>query len=75
MDALTGAQPAAPGGLSPREVEVLRHVARGSTNREIAEALGISERTIDRHVSNIYTKLDVSSRAAATAFAFENQLV
>ena len=61
-------------GLSPREVEVLRHLAGGRTNREIADQLGISERTVDRHVSNLYTKLDVSTRAAATAWAYEHDL-
>jgi DNA-binding NarL/FixJ family response regulator len=75
VDAIAGAMPPAPGGLSGREVEVLRHLAGGLTNRGIAETLGISERTVDRHVSNIYTKLDVSSRAAATAFAYEHRLV
>jgi DNA-binding NarL/FixJ family response regulator len=64
-----------PGGLSAREVEVLRLVAAGLTNRAIAETLTISERTVDRHVSNIFTKLDVSTRAAATAFAYEQGLV
>jgi DNA-binding CsgD family transcriptional regulator len=64
-----------PGGLSPREVEILRLVAAGMTNRAIADALTISERTVDRHVSNIFTKLDVSTRAAATAFAYEHGLV
>jgi DNA-binding NarL/FixJ family response regulator len=67
--------PAAPGGLSGRELEVLRLVAAGHTNRAIAESLTISERTVDRHVSNIFTKLDVSTRAAATAFAYEHGLV
>ena len=66
---------AAPGGLSPRELEILRLVAAGLTNRAIAESLTISERTVDRHVSNIFTKLDVSTRAAATAFAYEHGLV
>ena len=75
LDAIRGAAPPTPGGLSARELEVLRLVAGGSTNREIAEALGISERTVDRHVSNIFTKLDVSSRASATAFAYEHRLV
>ena len=69
------ADAALPAGLSAREVEVLRLVAAGMTNRAIAEALAISERTVDRHVSNIFTKLDVSSRAAATAFAYEHGLV
>ena len=66
---------ALPGGLSAREAEVLRLVAVGLTNRAIAESLTISERTVDRHVSNIFTKLDVSTRAAATAFAYEHGLV
>jgi len=75
LDAMRGAGPPIPGGLSSREAEVLRLVAGGRTNRQIAETLGISERTVDRHVSNIYTKLDVSSRAAATSFAHEQRLV
>ncbi|MBA3473656.1 MAG: helix-turn-helix transcriptional regulator [Rubrobacter sp.] len=62
-------------GLTPRELEVLRLIAAGRSNREIASALVISERTVDRHVSNIFTKLSVSSRAAATAYAYEHQLV
>jgi DNA-binding CsgD family transcriptional regulator len=62
-------------GLTPRELQVLRLVATGETNRAIAAELVLSERTVDRHVSNILTKLGVSSRAAATAFAYEHQLV
>ena len=62
-------------GLSPRELEVLRHVAGGKTNKEIASELVLSERTIERHVSNIFAKLGVSTRAAATAFAYERQLL
>ena len=62
-------------GLTPRELQVLRLVAAGKSNREIASALVLSERTVDRHVSNIFTKLGVSSRAAATAYAYEHQLV
>jgi DNA-binding CsgD family transcriptional regulator/tetratricopeptide (TPR) repeat protein len=61
--------------LSPRELEVLRLVAAGKTNRAIAGALFLSEKTVDRHVSNILAKLDVSSRAAATAYAFQHGLV
>jgi DNA-binding CsgD family transcriptional regulator len=64
-----------PGGLSPREVEVLRLVATGLTNREIATELVLSERTVERHVSNIFAKIAVSSRAAATAYAYENDFV
>jgi DNA-binding NarL/FixJ family response regulator len=63
------------GSLSAREAEVLRLVATGTTNRAIATELSISERTVERHVSNIFVKLDVSSRAAATAFAYEHRLV
>lgn len=63
------------GTLSAREAQVLRLVAAGKTNRAIATELFISERTVERHVSNIFVKLDVSSRAAATAYAYEHQLV
>ena len=62
-------------GLSPRELEVLRHVAGGKTNKEIAAEFVLSERTVERHVSNIFAKLGVSTRAAATAFAYEHQLL
>jgi DNA-binding NarL/FixJ family response regulator len=62
-------------GLTPRELEVLRLVAAGETNKAIAAQLVLSERTVDRHVSNIFAKLRVSSRAAATAYAYEHQLV
>lgn len=62
-------------GLSPRELQVLRRVAAGATNKAIGVELFISERTVERHVSNIFTKLRVSSRAAATAFAYEHELV
>jgi ATP/maltotriose-dependent transcriptional regulator MalT len=62
-------------GLTERELEVLRHLAAGETNKAIAAELVLSERTIDRHVSNIFVKLGVSTRAAATAYAYEHQLV
>jgi DNA-binding CsgD family transcriptional regulator len=62
-------------GLTPRELQVLRLVAAGETNKTIARKLSLSEKTIDRHVSNILTKLDVSSRTAATAFAYQRKLV
>jgi DNA-binding CsgD family transcriptional regulator len=61
--------------LTPRELQVLRLVAAGKTNRAIAAELVLSERTVDRHVSNIFTKLGMSSRAAATAYAYKHQLV
>ncbi|MCP9486304.1 MAG: response regulator transcription factor [Gaiellaceae bacterium MAG52_C11] len=62
-------------GLTPRELEVLRLVAAGKSNRAIASALVISEHTVARHVQNIFAKLRVSSRTAAGAFAFEHDLV
>jgi len=62
-------------GLTARELQVLRLVAAGRTNKAIAAELILSERTVDRHVSNIFAKLGVSSRAAATAHAYERQLV
>ncbi len=74
---LDGGAPAAerPGGLTDREVEVLRLVAAGHGNARIAAELVLSERTVARHLSNIFTKLDVGSRTAAAAFAFEHGLV
>jgi DNA-binding NarL/FixJ family response regulator len=64
-----------PGGLSRRESEVLRLVATGKTNRAIGTELFISEKTVARHVSNIFTKLGLSSRAEATAYAYKHGLV
>lgn len=66
---------AAASPLSPRETEVLRLVATGRTNRQIADALYLSEKTVARHISNIFVKLSVSSRSAATAYAFSQGLV
>jgi DNA-binding CsgD family transcriptional regulator len=63
-----------PADLTRREVEVLRLLATGMTNRAIAEALFLSEKTVARHVANIFMKIDVSTRAAATAFAFAHDL-
>ncbi|HJU00816.1 MAG TPA: response regulator transcription factor, partial [Actinomycetes bacterium] len=76
VEALTGAARSRAGsGLTAREVEVLRLVATGRTNRVIAAELFLSEKTVARHLSNIFTKLGVSSRAAATAWAYRHELV
>jgi DNA-binding NarL/FixJ family response regulator len=62
-------------GLTARELDVLRLVAAGKTNRDLAAALVISEHTVSRHLQNIFRKLDVSSRTAASAFAHEHDLL
>ena len=62
-------------GLTDRELQVLRLLASGKTNKVIARELSLSEKTVDRHVSNIFNKVNVSSRAAATAFAYEHDLI
>jgi DNA-binding CsgD family transcriptional regulator len=67
--------PTATGGLTAREVEVLRLVAAGKTNHEIATELFLSDHTVRRHLQNIFAKLDVSSRAAATALAYRHNLI
>jgi DNA-binding NarL/FixJ family response regulator len=74
VTSVLGERVALPRRMTGREVEVLRLVAAGKTNREIAAALVISEHTVARHVQNIFAKLEVSSRSAATAFAFEHGL-
>jgi DNA-binding NarL/FixJ family response regulator len=61
-------------GLSDRELEVLRLVAQGRTNREIAETLVLSEKTVARHLTNIFTKIGVGNRAGATAYALNHRL-
>ncbi|HEU5417690.1 MAG TPA: LuxR C-terminal-related transcriptional regulator [Streptosporangiaceae bacterium] len=66
--------PAYPAGLTAREAEVLRHVAAGKTNPEIARELYLSDKTIARHLSNIFTKLGGTSRTAAAAFAYEHHI-
>jgi predicted ATPase/DNA-binding CsgD family transcriptional regulator len=65
---------AGPAGLSPREAEVLRMIAAGRTNREIAEALFLSVRTVERHITNLYAKIGARGRADATAFALRHGL-
>jgi DNA-binding NarL/FixJ family response regulator len=64
-----------PAGLSDREIEVLRLLARGATNRQVSSRLSISPKTVGRHVEHIYAKAGVSSRAAAALFAAEHGLL
>ncbi len=76
LDALAGRPGAGqPHKLTARELQVLRMLATGRTNKSIAAELSLSEKTVDRHVSNIFNKLDVPSRAAATAYAYKHALV
>ncbi|MEK1887113.1 MAG: response regulator transcription factor [Phyllobacterium sp.] len=75
LESIQGAAPDLRHGLTKRELQVLRLVAAGDTNRAIAAELFLSERTIERHLSNIFTKLDLSTRAAATAWAYEHGLI
>jgi ATP/maltotriose-dependent transcriptional regulator MalT len=76
VDALAHRRPSGDAhGLTRRELEVLRLLAAGETNKAIAAKLVVSERTVDRHVSNTFAKLGVSSRAAATAYAYEHKLL
>jgi len=75
LDRVAGTAGPVAGGLSPREMQVLRLVATGRTNVAIAADLVLSERTVDRHVSNILAKLELPSRSAATAWAYEHHLV
>jgi DNA-binding NarL/FixJ family response regulator len=75
VNALSGDRTSGPGArLSPRELEVLQRIAAGKTNRSIAAELSLSENTVHRHVSNIFTKLGVGSRTAAAAYAFEHNM-
>jgi len=64
-----------PAGLSPRQIEVLRHIAKGGTNRQIASALVLSERTVERHVADIYAKIGTANRAQAAVYAQQHGLV
>jgi DNA-binding CsgD family transcriptional regulator len=75
LEALSGQTTAPAGGLTARELEILRLVSAGKTNREIAATLFISDHTVRRHLQNIFAKLGVPSRAAATAFAFQHDLI
>jgi DNA-binding CsgD family transcriptional regulator len=74
-DYARSSDPAGTAGLTERETQVITLLATGRTNRAIAEQLGISEKTVARHVSNIFSKLNLSSRAAATAYAYQHDLV
>jgi DNA-binding CsgD family transcriptional regulator len=67
--------PAAPAGLTPREVEVLVLVARGASTREVARALNIAPKTAGNHIERIYTKIGASSRATATLFALQHGML
>ena len=75
LGVLTADQPAAPDGLTAREIEVLRVLATGRTNKEIAEQLYLSPKTVARHLSNIFAKTGAGSRAAATAYAYDSGLM
>jgi ATP/maltotriose-dependent transcriptional regulator MalT len=75
VELLAGRDLPGDGELTPREVEVVRLVASGKTNRGIANELFLSEKTVARHLSNVYTKLGISSRAAATAYAYDHGIL
>ena len=64
-----------PGGLTKREIEILTRVAAGAANKQVAEQFCISEKTVGRHLANIYAKLGVSSRTAAVAWAHGNNVL
>ena len=64
-----------PAGLTRREIDVLTAIARGATNRQVAEELFIGDKTVGRHLANIYAKLGVSSRTAAVSWAYANRVV
>jgi DNA-binding NarL/FixJ family response regulator len=66
--------PAAVAGLTPRELEVLRLIAAGGTNKQIAAELHLSIRTVERHITNLYTKIGARGKADATAWALRHQL-
>jgi DNA-binding CsgD family transcriptional regulator len=69
-----GRQPL-PFGLTPRELDVLRQIARGHTNKAMSERLGIAEKTAGRHIERLYAKIGVRSRAGATRFAIQHDLL
>jgi DNA-binding NarL/FixJ family response regulator len=75
LNALGQPVPTYPSGLTQREVEVLQHIAAGHSNRQIADALFLSPRTVERHIANVYLKIDVHSKSEATVFALQYHLV
>ncbi|MHB8647204.1 MAG: helix-turn-helix transcriptional regulator, partial [Thermomicrobiales bacterium] len=75
LPAVQSATPAYPDGLTKREVEVLRLLAGGSTNQEMADALFLSARTIERHITGLYRKIDARGRADATTYALRHHLL
>ena len=75
LEAITHWDAAGSHGLTARELQVLRLLATGTTNRRIAGELSVTVKTVDRHVSNILTKLGLPSRAAATAYAYQHRLL
>ncbi len=75
MDRSPISSPASPDELTAREVEVLRLVAQGLTDAQVAEAMLISPRTVNAHLRSIYNKLDIPSRNAATYFALKHHLI
>ena len=64
-----------PGGLTKREVDILTRIAGGASNKQVAEQVFLSEKTVRRHLANIYSKLGVSSRTAAVSWAYANRVV
>lgn len=70
-----GSTPVFPNGLTPREVDVLRLIAAGRSNQEIAAELAISVRTVERHITNLYGKIDGRGRADATVYALRQHLL
>ncbi len=74
IEAQPGKAPANPGGLTEREVEVLRLIAAGNSNRAIASDLVLSVRTVERHITNIYRKINARGRADATVYALDHDL-
>jgi DNA-binding NarL/FixJ family response regulator len=75
QDLLAGERHRRPGGLTPRELQILGLLAAGGSNRKVAEALVLSDRTVERHITNIYNKIGAHNRSEATAFAVRHGVV